>query len=349
MAANRSESMRVADIGERALIEVLAPFVAASAGDIVVGIGDDAAVIARETDGQWHDVVTTDMLVGGTHFLTDNRTDWESLGHKAVTANISDLAAMGARPRYLLVSLAVPVSQTVDTLIALYTGMRDEAARWGAVLVGGDTVRHDTLSLSITAVGSVPAGRVIPLRANAVPGQNVYVSGHLGASAAGLLLLTDASASVSKEDPITASLLSRHLRPEPRPTLGQVLAAVCPDLAMVDISDSLYNELHLLAQASRIGFDISTTQIPVSAELREYCRRTGLNPVELALFSGEEYELLFCTTTSPDSLAAALLAAGTGVPATCVGKVTDRAAEVILRDDKGAFWSPPDRTFKHFG
>ncbi|MCX7717568.1 MAG: thiamine-phosphate kinase [Candidatus Sumerlaeaceae bacterium] len=345
---SQSGETTVADIGERALIAALAPYVAASAGDVVVGIGDDAAVIAREPDGVWHDVVTTDMLAAGTHFLANSDTDWRRLGHKAVAANISDLAAMGARPRYLLVSLAVPQTQTVTSLLSLYEGMREEAMRWGAVLVGGDTVRLSALTISITAVGSVPAGRAIPLRSNAKPGQNVYVSGHLGSSAAGLLILTGAPLVNPCADSVRLRLLERHLKPEPRPLLGQILTAVCPDLAMVDISDSLYNEMHMLAQASGIGFEIESDRIPVCEELREYCRCADRDPVELALFSGEEYELLFCTAASPDALASALAAAGSSVPVSLIGRVTDAAGTVVLRSASGQIWTPPDQTFRHF-
>lgn len=348
MPAARADETTVADIGEHALIAALAPYVATAKGYVVVGMGDDAAVVARESVGVWHDVVTTDMLVAGTHFLANRETDWKRLGHKAVAANISDLAAMGARPRYLLVSLAVPGCQPVASMLSLYAGMHEEAVRWGAVLVGGDTVRHSSLTIAVTAVGSVPAGRALPLRKNAVAGQHVYVSGHLGSSAAGLLVLTDLSSGEPHNDFVATYLVQRHLQPEPRPVLGQILADLCPDLAMVDISDSLYNELHLLALASGAGFDISADRIPLAKELREYCRRTGRDPVELGLFSGEEYELLFCTVTGPEELVAALAAAGNSVPVTLIGRVTDTSGVVVLRDASGHVWTPLDRTFRHF-
>lgn len=337
----------VSQIGERELLSQIAPYVAASSPAIVTGFGDDCAAVRSAQDGGLL-LLSTDMLAEGTHFLRNPATDWRRLGAKAVTANVSDIAAMGGMPEHLLVSLGLPGSVKLGEVLDLYRGMHAEASRWGAALVGGDTVSSPVLVINIAITGRVEAGANTSLRSGCRPGQNVYASGTLGDSRAGLHLLLNGKYGREREQPYAAALLERHLQPEPRVPLGRALAAFCPDIAMIDISDSLYNELHILAGASGTGFRIETHEIPISPELRAFCRDTAEEPLDYALFSGEEYELLFTSNTTEAELRTFLRQKGVTTPVHRIGLVTP-APEIGFFGQDGNRLAMHDQTFRHFG
>ena len=336
------------DIGERGLLERLSAFVAGPSGDVVVGFGDDAAVVGCGAAGEFEELLTTDMLVEGTHFRCTGDTDFSLLGRKAIVANVSDIAAMGGAARFVLVSLALSGDMPLGCVLELYRGMDAEARRWGAVLVGGDTVFAPQMVLNIALTGRKPAGQPVPLRSNCRPGQHVFVSGNLGASRAGLRLLEEPMLGEQRDLAHGHRLVSRHQLPEPRPALGQALAATQPGLAMIDISDSLFNELHLLARASGCGFRIEAGHIPACAELRAFCAATGEALHEYTLFSGEEYELLFTTAADEAALRTVLHERDVSTPVHRIGDVT-AGNEVVFIDRTGAPLEPKDLTFRHFG
>jgi thiamine-monophosphate kinase len=335
------------DIGERGLLEKLSSFVAGTSHDVVVGFGDDAAVVAHGAAGEFEEILTTDMLVEGTHFRCTDDTDFHLLGRKAIVANVSDIAAMGGAPRFVLVSLALSGDMPLGCVLELYRGMDFEARRWGALLVGGDTVFCPHMALNIALTGRKPARQQVPLRSNCRAGQHVYISGNLGASRAGLRLLEEPMLEEHRDLSYGHRLVMRHLQPEPRPALGQALAATQPGLAMIDISDSLFNELHLLARASRCGFRIEVGRIPASAELRAFCGATGEALCDYTLFSGEEYELLFSTHMDEVDLLALLHGHDIATPVHRIGEVTD-GNEVVFVDRAGVPLDLKDLTFRHF-
>ena len=314
---------------------------------MVVGVGDDCAVVDLAGAGDLQAVLTTDMLTEGTHFIRGNDTDWQALGRKAMTANVSDLASMGARPRLALISLALTGDFPLAAVTALYRGMGAEASKWGATIVGGDTVGAISVAVNVALVGTRPRGIPIPMRSAAEAGQFVYVSGHLGASKAGLRILTEPAFAHWRTAAAGRTLLRRHLTPEPRVVLGETVARLCPGLAMIDISDSLASELGRLAQASRCGFEIDQVRLPVSAALRRYCRAENLPIVDHALFSGEEYELLFCCGCEPERLAAMLAAEKVETCVTCIGRATRRRGIRYLHGGSPVE-GPVDASFQHF-
>ncbi|MCX7019318.1 MAG: thiamine-phosphate kinase [bacterium] len=343
---NSANHATVADLGERGLLALIAPHVLSHRGDVPVGMGDDGAVVRRD-DGSV-EILTTDMLVEGTHFLRTAATDWAALGRKAIAVNVSDIAAMGAVPKYALVSLGTPACMPAAAIAALYKGMAAEAARWGAALIGGDTVFCPHLIVSVTMTGAKPDQQPIPLRSNCAAGQNVFVSGHLGASRAGLDLIMDGNLKSHIHHPYAADLIRRHLRPEPRVELGAALVRIGRPFAMIDISDSLCNELRLLDEASRRGFRIETDKIPVSCGLKAFCADTSRRALDYALFSGEEYELLFAMDIDEQRLKERLHNEGVETPVARIGVVTD-APEVVFLDVKGKEIMISDMTFLHFG
>jgi thiamine-monophosphate kinase len=250
----------------------------------VVGIGDDAAVL-QPTAGHKL-VVTTDVLVEGLDF-TAELSEPEDWGWKAVVANLSDLAAMAAEARWLVLALSVPEATPVATLERVYAGVGEACRAFGVALVGGDVSAGPALSLAVTALGE--AERPVP-RSGARPGDRLCVSGPLGAAAAGLALLQSG-------DPAAAGLLGRfpglaaaHRRPRPALAMGLALARAGAT-AMIDVSDGLAGDALHLAEASGVGVEVHDAAVPLAPGVAEAAALLGRDPLELALGGGEDFVL----------------------------------------------------------
>jgi thiamine-monophosphate kinase len=281
------DDRRVSDIGEFGLIarlDAALPDEVRRSSGLELGIGDDAAIWQPSPGASV--VVTTDSLVEEIHFRLD-WTDWESLGHKALAVNVSDLAAMGAVPKLAVVTLGLRGSERIADLESLYAGMGDVARRYGVAIAGGDIVRSPFgLALHITALGELQGAHRLT-RSGARPGDIIGVTGTLGASAAGMQILADSGA---LRQAATADLLVQaHLRPEPRVPLGQVLRDHGASAAM-DLSDGLMGDLPKILAASNVSAEIDLRAIPVAAAVRALFPEQWL---DLATRGGEDYELLF--------------------------------------------------------
>lgn len=302
----------VAEIGEFALIDrlkaALPREVSAFSGD-GLGIGDDAALWSPPSGEDL--VITTDALIEGIHFRLD-WTDWESLGHKMLAVNISDIAAMGATPRLATIVLGLGGDESVADIEALYVGAGRLAAAHSVIIAGGDVVRspHGVM-LSVTLIGSVVRGQAIA-RSGARPGDLVVVSGTLGASAAGMHLIADGN-DTSASGPL---LRAAHLRPNPRVALGRLLREGGVTAAM-DLSDGLLGDLPKVLAASGVSARIDADLVPVMPAVR------ALFPdrwQEFALRGGEDYELLM--TVPRDRFDRFLqTAAGIGATLTAIGEI----------------------------
>ena len=231
-------------------------------------------------------VVTTDVLVEGLDFgaALSEPEDW---GWKAVVANLSDLAAMAAEARWLVLALTVPEATPVATLERVYAGVGQACRAFGVALVGGDVSAGPALSLAVTALGE--AERPVP-RSGARPGDRLAVSGPLGAAAAGLAML-------SSVDPAAADLLARfpglaaaHRRPVPALAMGLALARAGAT-AMIDVSDGLAGDALHLAEASGTGLEIHDSAVPLAPGVAEAAALLGHDPLELALGGGEDFVL----------------------------------------------------------
>lgn len=253
---------------------------ARSASGVRLGIGDDAAVLRGPSEADW--VLTTDTLVDGVHLPQQaTAADW---GHKLAAVNLSDLAAMGADPVAALLNLTLPALEP-GWLDAFYAALEGQLAHYRAVLVGGNVARGPRV-LSLTAIGTVPGGSALT-RSGARPGHVLYVSGVLGGAAAGLELLL-------RDQPVPPAWAERQLRPTPRVELGRALRGLAS--ACIDLSDGLARDLDRLCQASGVGARLRLEALPVEP---------GLPPERaeaLALYGGEDYELLF--TVPPEGEAA---------------------------------------------
>jgi thiamine-monophosphate kinase len=287
-----------------------------------VGIGDDAAVIRPRAGFEW--ALTTDAFLENVHFLL-RMHEPEVVGYKALARATSDLAAMGARPRYFLMSLALPPSCTGKWFDRFLKGMSGAARSFGLVLAGGDTTRNPEAAINFTVIGEVIPGRAV-LRSGARPGNMICVSGTLGEAELGLRLLQQGLPVRRKWQ----GLLQKHLHPQPQLALGAWLARNRKATAMIDTSDGLSTDLAHLCEASGVGAKLWAAKIPQVA-LPSDLKQIGLDPLRLALDGGEDYELLF---TVPKRQARHLPRAVRGVPISIIGEVT-RSKRILLMDDAG--------------
>jgi thiamine-monophosphate kinase len=293
-----------------------------SGGGLRVGIGDDAAVMHPRGRTEW--VLTTDAFLENVHFLLRAHPP-EDVGYKALARATSDLAAMGARPLYFLLSLALPHSCTAKWFDRFLEGMSRAARSFGLVLAGGDTTRSPLAAINLTVIGEVTPGQAV-LRSGARPGNLICVSGTLGKAELGLRLLQRGLQKRKK----WKRLLRKHLHPEPRLALGEWLAKSRRATAMIDTSDGLSTDLAHICEASGVGAKVWADRIPKVAVPNDL-RKLGLDPLRMALDGGEDYELLF---TVPRRLAQHLPRAVHGVPITIIGEIT-RKKQNLLIDDSG--------------
>lgn len=283
--------------GEFEMIDRIAAIVGAS-GDILAGIGDDAAVL--EFSDTHYLLATIDMQVQGVHFRTE-QIEPEPLGRRAMAVNISDIAAMGGEPRHALVSLAIPPNVTSDWVDALYRGMVTEARRFECAVVGGNLARIDgPIAIDIATLGRVPCDEVV-LRSGATVGDLVAVTGTLG-DAAALRLARDRG--------ILTGELQDELPQVPQPRVGPGRGFARSHIAtsMIDVSDGLAADILHVCGASGVSIVLRAGDLPVGALATRLGPRLGIDPLELALSGGEDYELAI--TLAPNRVEEAIEAAG---------------------------------------
>ncbi len=312
-----------------------------------LGIGDDAAVFRQQAGRET--VVTADLLIEEIDFRLDTTTA-RLLGHKALAVSLSDIAAMGARPRYALVSIGVPREiWRSDFVDEFYEGFFALAETYGVALVGGDVSRSpERIVIDSVVLGEVERGRAVT-RSGARAGDHVFVTGSLGGAAAGLRLLGRGESlrrkrSRSLQYRAVEELLLRQLRPEPRIPWGALLGEERLATAMIDISDGLSSDLTHLCRQSRVGAVIDAARVPVDSAVINLCGRRALDPLLLALHGGEDFELLF--TVRPRDLARLPRSLG-GVPLTYVGDVTGEGAGVRISEGSRV-WPLEPAGFTHF-
>jgi thiamine-monophosphate kinase len=295
-------------VGEEGLVELLRTRFPAPAG--VVGIGDDAAVLVRD---EGRTVITTDTLVESVDFDRGYFSGGD-LGWKTLAVNLSDIAAMAARPTHAVATLSLPPDTTVGFVSGVMDGLHECAQRFHTYVVGGDISRSTVMSLGVTLLGTVEKP---VLRSGAQVGDAVCVTGSLGGSGGGLALL--------RNDPAAKGpLVERHLRPVPRVAEGRLLGDGGAT-AMIDVSDGLVADLYRLLLASRKGCSVRSERVPLDPGFTE-----GSDPLPAALFGGEDFELLF---TAPEERLPGLRdGLGTlGTELSVIGSVTEGQATIDER------------------
>ena len=357
--------MIIADLTERELVARIQARLPPPPGWLLVGIGDDAAVVEPERNRL--DVLSVDALVEGIHF--DRRfTPADAIGHRALAANLSDLAAMGASPRLALLSFALPAALPCDEFDAIVAGLAALAARHRLHVAGGNLTRSPgPLMLDITITGSAKRRQVLTRR-GARAGDDIYVSGSIGAAAAGLQMLrsrTSAPTAVTDRNrghhpneeacppadsvsSVVEPCVQRYLYPEPRVRLGLLLGRNRAASACMDLSDGLGDGVRQIAEASGVGMTIDAGALPIAPCAREWLAAHGGDVVTGALTGGDDYELLF--TVRP-RLRGRLKAVNrhSRVPITRIGFCSSDRALVLRRSVNGAPQDTPiPGGFGHF-
>jgi thiamine-monophosphate kinase len=323
---------------------------------LVRGIGDDAAVFKFFAGSDV--VVSTDLLIEDVDFRRDT-TRPELLGHKALAVSLSDIAAMGARPRWALLSIGVPKDVwESEFLDSFYDGFFKLAARYDVKLIGGDISRtSEKIIIDSMVIGECPMEREV-YRSGAKPGDQIFVTGFLGDAAAGLRLIEHGARlhAPKTNGPLPASaveesdrhpidhLLLRQLQPEPRVGWGLLLGKQQLATAMIDISDGLSSDLNHLCTESKAGALIDAARLPLDLRVVELCGRRALDPLMLALHGGEDFELLF--TVKPENVTK-LPTRVDGTSVTRIGEITEAANGVHITEGSRT-WNLEPGGWEHF-
>lgn len=315
--------------GEFDVIARLAPFLASGGDGLVVGHGDDAAVIDMDGRGV---CLAVDVLVDEVHFRRDV-SSMADVGWKAVAVNCSDMAAMGAKPNVAVVGLCRPASVPVEDIEQLYAGMNQACARWGLRLVGGDTVAAGALAVSVTVLGDIDTDKAVR-RGGAQVGDRLVVVGTLGGAAAALAL-------IERDLPAADVLLTAHRRPVAHVDAGRALAEAGAT-AMIDVSDGFGADLLHICQASSVAAVVDAEALPFTPGLAEAAATLGRDPVDFAAGGGDDYALLAAV---PSGDAEAIAERVSGV---LVGEVVGGAPGATMRMSDGSTRDLAGRGWDHY-
>jgi thiamine-monophosphate kinase len=367
----------VADVSERELVARIRQHLMPAPDWLLVGIGDDAAVV--EPPRNRVEVLSVDAIVEGIHF-SRAFVPPDAIGHRALAVNLSDLAAMGAAPRLALLSMALPAGLPLADFDAIAAGFAALAARHQLHLAGGNLTRSPgPLMIDVTVVGTVKRRQALT-RSGARPGDDLYVTGRIGSAAAGLALLREATAAgaagavvshkssvVSQQSPVASSsrqtgddglktddfglrtddlrLVTAYLFPSPRVRMGLQMSRNRAASACMDLSDGLADAAHQMADASGVGLTIDAAALPIDPAARQFFETRGKDAVTEALTGGDDYELLVAVRPRTQRRFAAAARHG-DAPLTRVGRCTDGRAVTLQR---GADDAPPlPHGYRHF-
>ena len=312
--------------------DLIARYFARKTPQAVLGPGDDCALLAPSPGMEL--AITTDMLVSGTHFFAD--TDPCQLGWKTLAVNLSDLAAMGAQPRWVLLAGSLPQADEA-WLAAFADGLFACAKRYAVDLIGGDTTRGP-LNLCVTALGEVPIGQALR-RDGAIPGDDLWISGQPGLAALGLAHLQQ---QIELSEPLQTRCITTLQRPLPRVELGLALRTETLAHSAIDVSDGLLADLGHIAERSGVDAEVFAAQLPylpsgVATEVARQAQLTG----------GDDYELIFSAAVEKRTELASL-AARLDLPLWRIGQITEGSGQVRLLDENGQNVEITDKGFDHF-
>jgi thiamine-monophosphate kinase len=330
--------MKISELGEFGLIDILAGEIASSARQtsdlpqLTLGIGDDAAAWPVKAGTQ---LATVDSLIEDIHFNLRAIT-LQELGWKSLAINLSDIAAMGGIPQYALVSLGLPGSCEVEGITALYHGMMELARQHNVNIVGGDTCRSPVVMITVTVLGR-SSGNLLR-RSSAQPGDSIAVTGHLGGAAAGLDMLTN---DIKASTEITASLRCAFQKPVPRIAEGQLLIKHNIRTA-IDVSDGFIADLRHICATSGVSARVNISNLPVFPPAAHVY---GKRALQMALSGGEDYELIFTGSTADIEE----IKKESACPITIVGEISKgQPGEISLFDNNGNPVSTTESGWEHF-
>ena len=302
--------MKISELGEFGLIERIRAAIPAAGPDVIIGIGDDVAVLRADAQSVW--LATCDVQVEGAHFLRGAIAP-RSLGRKALAINLSDIASAGGTPRFALVSLGLPGDLETEFIDELYAGLREEGSAFGVDIVGGNISRSRLgMFIDVFLIGEAARENVV-LRSGAHPGDLIMVTGSVGDAAAGVALLLDPA--LKADARYADAACARRDRPTPRVREGALIGTLRLASAMIDVSDGIAGDLRHICEKSKVSARLYAERLPVSADNRALARRTKGNEWHFALHGGEDYELLFTASPGHADQLARRITSATGTPA----------------------------------
>lgn len=322
--------MRISELGEFPLIDRLTQYLPPYLSDVVRGVGDDVAVVRLSAERYL--LLTCDIQVEGVHFLPEAITPYQ-LGRKIAAINLSDIGAMGGRPSHALVSLALPPDTEAEYLDAMYQGLAEEMSRYQADVVGGNMARANQMIIDLFLTGEVAPAHLL-LRNGARPGDQVVVTGRLGASRAGLALVLEPELRSRLPEAHVEAVLQAHLTPTPRVAEGQFAGAFGGVTAAIDVSDGLAADVGHICDESKVGVRLFAQALPIEESTRAVAQAAGADPLHWALFGGEDYELCLAVAPERAALLVKALPEATGTPAWLIGEfVPVQAGRTIVWPD----------------
>lgn len=330
--------MQLTDWNEDAFIEFLKSQFHST--NTITGIGDDCAIIPTESGKAW--LITTDALVEGVHFLKEQIPPKE-LGYKAIAVNVSDIAAMGGKPQYAFLTIAIPKSVERSWITEVIQGIKEACNKWDLQLLGGDTVgsKRD-LFFNVTLTGSAEVSQ-IKYRHQALPGDIICVTGYLGNAGGGLKALQENTPKTQDVE----QLLQAHFHPIPYPEQGMWLGSQQAVHAMMDISDGLDCDLKKLLKSSQKGAKVETSQIPISSTLTRASSENGWDSLQLALTGGEDYCLLVTVSKDDFFNIQHAFQEQFKTPLFPIGSITDPPEQTVYHKQGQKFY-PNYPNFSHF-
>jgi thiamine-monophosphate kinase len=337
--------MRISKIGEFGLINRISKDTIINPKNILLGIGDDCAAYYTSPDKIV--LATCDMLVENIHFTLSTCSP-RQLGKKAIAVNISDIAAMGGIPRKALLSLGSSSDTSVEFIDQLTDGMKEEAKLFEVNIVGGDTVRSPLgLVINVTLIGEVEP-ELIVRRSTAKPSDLIMVTGELGGSAAGLSLLLEEKKYSSVPLNIAEEVKSAHLSPVPRIKEGRIIARGKLATSMIDISDGLASDLIRICEASAVGAKVYASKIPILSAVKEVGRLIKKDPLDLALYGGEDYELLFTVSPKEADNIIKLFKKELNAKVSVIGEIRGEEEGIKLENLQGKMVDLQPKGYNHF-
>ncbi|VAV84621.1 Thiamine-monophosphate kinase [hydrothermal vent metagenome] len=341
--------MQLKELGEKALIDILGKRFSETGPRVLKGIGDDCAATLQA--GGKVLLSSTDTLTEEVHFSLTYSPP-KLLGRKLVNISVSDIAAMGGTPLFILLALTMPATIDEGFVTELYRGVEEACGESAMVLIGGNissTAGENPIVLTSMILGEVPESEMI-CRTGAAPGETIYITGSPGAATLGLIGLQNDGPSAITRSPYRNSV-ARHLDPKPRTKIARTIARKGLATSMMDTSDGLASDLTALAKASNIGALVKTTLIPISPEMKTYLKNDALG-LEIALSGGEDYELLF-TAKKENKEAIERLAEQSGIPITEIGVTEERdesskSGSVRFIQNDGTEFELKNKGFDHY-
>ncbi len=314
--------------GEFGLIQKLTSELKVKNRDVIVGIGDDCAVLSF--DKNYFELLTCDVQVAGRHFVLEN-LEPENIGHKAIAINISDIAAMGGLPTVCLVSLILPKNISTDFVQRIYKGIDRICSRYNIQVTGGNISSGKDLAIDIFMLGKVKKSNLL-LRSGANIGDDVLVTGTLGDAAAGLFIAKDKKLLSVK----TRRLLQRQLAPNPRIGESKLVAESGMATAMIDVSDGLSGDICHICEKSNVGVEIYGDKLPVTKDVLEFSQKVKRNPYDLAFNGGEDYELLFTSRPEDAKFLISEVKKRTNTEVKIIGKILPKKMGrwLVTKDEK---------------